>query len=51
MERQGKIGKFIDLSVLFQGKQHVGSVFFIGSDLFYLMLCISRNKTTRNYCE
>lgn len=43
MERQGRIGRFIDLSAQLQGKQHVGSVFFIGSVLLYLMLLFHRD--------
>lgn len=58
MERHGRIGRFIDLSIQLLGKQHVGSVFFIGFDLFLFnapvpqgYTFISRNKTTKNYCE
>lgn len=43
MKRQGRIGRFIDLSVQLQGKQHVVGVFFIGSGLFYLMLLFHRD--------
>lgn len=37
-EKQGRTGRSIDLGILLQGKQHVGSVFLLGSCLLYLML-------------
>lgn len=46
-EKQGRMGRSVDLSIHLQGKQHVGSVFFAGSCLLYLILLFHRGTLVK----
>lgn len=44
---QERIGRSTDFSIRIPGKQHVGSVFFIGSCLFNLTLIFHRDRVAK----